>query len=162
MAVLKEPFGRTRNGEDVDKYILRSGELEAEVLTFGATIRRLLAPARSGEPVDVVLGYDSVRGYEDNGGYLGALVGRYANRIAGPCCVVDGETVPLEANEGPKQLHGGPRGFSRRVFQGRQDGENAVTFTYTAAAGEGGFPGELTLRVTYTLTPSDRAALLSQ
>ena len=65
MAVLKEPFGRTRNGEDVDKYILRSGELEAEVLTFGATIRRLLAPARSGEPVDVVLGYDSVRGYED-------------------------------------------------------------------------------------------------
>lgn len=97
MAVLKEPFGRTRNGEDVDKYILRSGELEAEVLTFGATIRRLLAPARSGEPVDVVLGYDSVRGYEDNGGYLGALVGRYANRIAGPCCVVDGETVPLEA-----------------------------------------------------------------
>ena len=115
MAVLKEPFGRTRNGEDVDKYILRSGELEAEVLTFGATIRRLLAPARSGEPVDVVLGYDSVRGYEDNGGYLGALVGRYANRIAGPCCVVDGETVPLEANEGAsKQLHGGSAGFSHR------------------------------------------------
>ena len=53
MAVLKEPFGRTRNGEDVDKYILRSGELEAEVLTFGATIRRLLAPARSGEPVEL-------------------------------------------------------------------------------------------------------------
>ena len=154
MAVLKEPFGRTRNGEDVDKYILRSGELEAEVLTFGATIRRLLAPARSGEPVDVVLGYDSVRGYEDNGGYLGALVGRYANRIAGPCCVVDGETVPLEANEGAsKQLHGGAAGFSHRVCRAEQTGESAVTFSLTSQAGEGGFPGTLELHATYELCP---------
>jgi len=154
MAVLKEPFGKTRDGAAVDKYILRSGELEAEVLTYGATIRRLVVPDRSGNLVDVVLGYDSVRGYENNGGYLGALVGRYANRIAGPRCVIDGRTVPLEANEGPaKQLHGGSAGFSYRVFEAEQSGESAVTFSLVSADGEGGFPGRLALRATYSLRP---------
>jgi aldose 1-epimerase len=154
MAVIKEAFGSTRDGQPVEKFILRCGTLEAEVITYGAALRALRVPDRNRDLVDVVLGYDSMAGYEDNSCYMGAVVGRYANRIAGASCLIDGVRVPLEANEGPKQLHGGPRGFSRRVFQGRQDGENAVTFTYTAAAGEGGFPGELTLRVTYTLTPS--------
>ena len=154
MAVIKEAFGSTRDGQPVEKFILRCGTLEAEVITYGAALRALRVPDRNRDLVDVVLGYDSMAGYEDNSCYMGAVVGRYANRIAGASCLIDGVRVPLEANEGPKQLHGGPRGFSRRVFEGRQDGENAVTLTYTAAAGEGGFPGELTLRVTYTLPPS--------
>lgn len=153
MAVIKEAFGSTRDGQAVEKFILRCGTLEAEVITFGAALRALRVPDRNGDLVDVVLGYDSVSGYEDGGGYLGAVVGRYANRIAGASCLIDGTRVRLEANEGSKQLHGGPRGFSHRVFEGRQDGESAVTLTYTAADGEGGFPGELALCVTYTLTP---------
>lgn len=155
MAVIQEPFGVTRGGQAVEKFILRCGWLEAEVLTYGAALRVLRAPDRNGEPVDVVLGYDNVAGYESGGCYIGAVVGRYANRIAGAGCVIDGRRVPLEANEGTKQLHGGPRGFSHRVFEGRKAGENAVALTYTAADGEGGFPGTLALQVTYTL--SERA-----
>ena len=151
MAVIQEPFGATREGQAVDRFILRSGAAEAEIITFGAALRTLLVPDRSGKQVDVVLGYDDVSGYQRGGGYLGAVVGRYANRIAGGSCLIDGRRVPLEVNEGPKQLHGGPQGFSHRVFQARQSGESAVTLTYDAADGEGGFPGALTLHVTYTL-----------
>lgn len=152
MAVVKEAFGATRDGQAVDKYILRCGCLEAEIITYGAVLRALRVPDRNREQVDVVLGYDSVAGYEEGPGYVGAVVGRYANRIAGASCLIDGQRIPLEANEGSKQLHGGPRGFDRRVFEARQAGENAVTLTYTSADGEGGFPGSLTLRVTYTLS----------
>lgn len=152
MAVIQAPFGATWEGQAVDRFTLRSGPAEAEIITFGAALRTLLVPARSGELVDVVLGYDGVDGYQQGSGYLGAVVGRCANRIAGASCLIDGRRVALEANEGPKQLHGGPLGFSHRVFQARQSGESAVTLTYTAADGEGGFPGALTLHVTYTLS----------
>ena len=155
MAVIQEPFGATREGQAVDRFILRSGAAEAEIITFGAALRTLLVPDRSGKQVDVVLGYDDVSGYQRGGGYLGAVVGRYANRIAGGSCLIDGRRVPLEVNEGPNQLHGGPQGFSHRVFQARQSGESAVTLTYDAADGEGGFPGALTLHVTYTLSGTD-------
>ena len=152
MAVSKEPFGVTRDGRTVEKFILRCGRLEAEVLTYGGTLRTLRVPDRNGEPVDVVLGYDTLAGYEDNDGYVGAVVGRYANRIAGARCVIDGQTVHLEANEGVKQLHGGPRGFNRQVFDARQSGESAVTLSYLSPDGENGFPGRLELLVTYALT----------
>ena len=111
---MKEPFGSTQDGRAVDQYTLRCGHLEAEVLTYGAALRLLQVPDRNGEHVDVVLGYDSVSGYEDNGGYLGAVIGRYANRIAGARCVIDGRVVPQSSNEGPKQLHGGPAGFDKQ------------------------------------------------
>lgn len=152
MAVMKEPFGSTQDGRAVDQYTLRCGHLEAEVLTYGAALRLLQVPDRNGEHVDVVLGYDSVSGYEDNGGYLGAVIGRYANRIAGARCVIDGRVVPLAANEGPKQLHGGPAGFSRQIFRPLDAGEDFVTLACTAPDGQGGFPGTLELWVTYTLT----------
>ncbi len=157
MAVLKEHFGTTRGGRTVERYILRSGSMEAEILTYGATLRTLWVPDRRRGALDVVLGYDSVAGYENNGGYLGAVIGRYANRIAGARCTLDGRSVALVANEGVKQLHGGPRGFDRQIFEGRQTGESAVALTYTADGGDGGFPGNLTLIVTYTLTDSSLA-----
>ena len=152
MAVKKVPFGATGDGQPVDKYILTCGAMEAEVITFGATVTALRVPDQEGRATDVVLGYSCVAGYEKNGGYVGALVGRYANRIAGASCLIDGERVALEASEGPKQLHGGVKGFSYRLFSGEITGDSQVTLTYTAADGEGGFPGQLTLKATYTLT----------
>lgn len=131
---------------------LRRGRMEAEVLTYGAALRALRVPDRNGGPVDVVLGYDAVSAYEANGGYLGAVVGRYANRIAGAACLIDGARVPLAANEGPKQLHGGPEGFSTQVFGVADAGEDFAVLTYASPDGQGGFPGNLTLRVTYALT----------
>lgn len=152
MAVLREPFGVTRDGRPVEKFTLRQGRMTAEILTYGAALRALWAPDKNGEPVDVVLGYDDLTGYEENGCYLGAVVGRYANRIAGAACSIDGRRVALEANEGIKSLHGGPNGFDRQVFELAQAAEDGVVLSYVSPDGEGGFPGELTLRVTYTLT----------
>ncbi|MDE7221614.1 MAG: galactose mutarotase [Oscillospiraceae bacterium] len=148
----KQPFGSTRDGRNVDMLTLRRGAMEAEIITYGAALRALRVPDKSGNSVDVALGYDDVRGYEDNGGYLGAVVGRYANRIAGASCLIDGERVPLVANEGAKQLHGGPEGFSTQVFSLEEAGEDFAVLTYVSPDGQGGFPGTLTLRVTYALT----------
>lgn len=152
MSVCKEPFGVTRDGRGVDKFILRRGGLEAEIITYGAALRALRVPDRDGKPVDVVLGYDTVEGYETNGGYLGAVVGRYANRIANASCLIDGRRTALVPNEDGKQLHGGPEGFSTQVFAAEASGEDGVTLTYVSPGGQGGFPGQLTLRVTYALT----------
>ncbi len=151
MAVSREPFGTDREGRNVEKLTLRRDGLEAEIITFGAALRALRVPDRTGRPVDVVLGFDRVEDYEICGGYLGATVGRYANRIAGASCLIDGRRVALEANEGTKQLHGGPAGFSHRVFDVLETGESSVTLGYVSADGEGGFPGTLTLRVTCAL-----------
>lgn len=152
MSVERRPFGVCSNGRKVDLFTLRCGALEAEVLTYGGIVRSLRVPDKNGSTVDTVLGYDSVAGYENNDGYVGALVGRYANRIQNAHCVIDGETVILTPNEGSKQLHGGPAGFSFQIFDGQIVGENAVCLSYTAVDGEGGFPGNLTLHATYTLT----------
>lgn len=152
MSVTKRPFGTTRDGQTVELFTLRCGAMEAEILTFGATVRALRVPDKNGAIVDVVLGYNSVAGYEANGGYLGALVGRYANRIANAAYEIDGKHISLEANEGKKQLHGGSVGFSHRVFDAEIAGESAVRLRYAAADGEGGHPGRLTLCATYTLT----------
>ena len=154
LAVQKEPFGVTASGEAVEKFTLRRGALSAEVITYGAALRALWVPGPDGAPVDVVLGYDSVAGYEENGCYLGAVIGRYANRIAGAKCTLDGAPLALVPNEGAKQLHGGPDGFDRKIFQMEEAGEDHVTLRYTSPDGEGGFPGTLMLRVTYTLTES--------
>lgn len=147
------PFGQTKDGRGVEKILLRSGNLEAEILTYGATVAALRVPDRQGKLVDVVLGYDSLSGYEEGGCYLGALVGRYANRIGGARFTLDGVTYPLVANEGTKQLHGGPEGFSFQVFQVAERTEDKVTLTYTEADGKNGFPGNFALAVTYTLSP---------
>ena len=152
MPVTRAPFGVTGDGQAVEVWTLTQGALEAEILTFGAAVRALRIPDRDGKALDVVLGYDTLAEYEHNGGYLGALVGRYANRIAKARCLIDGAVVPLEASEGENQLHGGVRGFSYRVFQAEAAGDSALRLTYTAADGEGGFPGALTLTATYTLT----------
>lgn len=147
------PFGRTEDGREVEKILLRSGSLEAEILTYGATVAALRVPDRQGNLVDVVLGYDALAGYERGGCYLGALVGRYANRIGGARFTLDGVTYQLEANEGTKQLHGGPEGFSFQIFQVVETAEDRVTLCYTEPDGKNGFPGNFELSVTYVLSP---------
>ena len=152
MSVQITPFGTTADGRAVEKILLRQGRLEAEIMTLGATVLALRVPDSSGELRDVVLGYTCPAAYEENSGYIGALVGRYANRIAGARCTVDGKELCLTANEGEKQLHGGPGGYSFQIFTPEILGENAAAFHYTAPDGENGFPGTLRLTATYTLT----------
>ena len=152
MAVIREPFGRTKDGREVEKLTLRRGALEAEVLTYGGALAALRVPDREGNCVDVVLGYRTLSGYTDNGCYLGALVGRYANRIGGAAITIDGRHYPLTANEGNKQLHGGPEGFSFQVFSVEELSEDCAVLAYTEPDGKNGYPGTLALKATYTLT----------
>jgi len=121
-------------------------------MTLGATVLALRVPRLSGEPVDVVLGYTCPAAYQENGGYIGALVGRCANRIAGARCTVDGQELRLTANEGTKQLHGGPDGYSFQLMTAEIVGDSAAAFHYTAPDGENGYPGTLRLTAVYTLT----------
>ena len=152
MSVARKPFGLTKDGREIELLTLRCGALEAEIITFGATVRALRAPGKDGSMVDTVLGYETVAGYEENDGYVGALVGRYANRIQNAHALIDGKSISLTPNEAKKQLHGGPDGFDRRVFAAEIVGESAIRLTYTSADGENGHPGTLTLAATYTLT----------
>ena len=151
MAVIQEPFGATREGQAVDRFILRSGAAEAEIITFGAALRTLLVPDRSGKQVDVVLGYDTLAEYETNGGFFGSLVGRYANRIAGGRFALNGREYTLARNDGPNHLHGGPEGFDKKVWQGRAQTRSSVSLSLFSPDGEEGYPGNLEVTVTYTL-----------
>ena len=152
MSVERMAFGATKDGQAVEKFLLKSGQLEAEIITYGATLTALRVPDKNGQAVDVVLGYRSVAGYEENGGYVGATVGRYANRIAGASFTIDGVTYPLAANEGTKQLHGGPGGYAHQLFRGEQTGERQVTWRIHDGDGANGYRGTVGMSVTYTLT----------
>ena len=136
-------------------YRLRSESgVEVSACTYGATITSILVPGRAGTRADVVLGFDSVVPYLSQTGYLGAIVGRYANRIARARFVLDGVTYQLQANDGANLLHGGARGFDKRLWSVpfTRERDEAVQFTRVSSAGEEGFPGTLQATVEYVLT----------
>lgn len=150
----KELFGYTATGEPVARYLMTNARgMTVCVLDRGAVLQSILVPDQSGELVDVVLGYDTVEGYEKAEGYLGALIGRNANRLGGAFLQLDDTRIQLTANEGPNQLHGGVHGFNEKMFSaiGEED-SNTLTLTCTSPDGEEGFPGNLHLTATYTLT----------
>ena len=152
-------FGRTSVGIPVERFTLSTGgEVSVSILTLGGIIQSLRVPDREGRPADVVLGYDDVAGYEGDTAYLGAIVGRYANRIRNAAFQLDGTRYRLAANNGSSHLHGGLGGFDRALWS-PQPFESAdgvgVTLSYLSADGEEGYPGNLRVRVTYTLTPTN-------
>jgi aldose 1-epimerase len=153
-------FGRLPDGRSVDLFTLTNGHgLEIRVMTYGGIITALRTPDRTGRLDDVVLGFDSLEGYLHDPPYFGAIVGRYANRIARGEFTVDGVMYHLARNNGPNSLHGGVRGLDKVLWSGepfRTDSGSGVTLRYTSRDGEEGYPGTLTVRVTYTLTPDDR------
>ena len=153
MSVERFPYGTTGDGRQVDRLLLRSGKMEAEILTYGGRLAALRVPDPTGETVDVVLGRAALRDYEADDAYLGAIVGRCANRIGGGGFSIDGRRYDLVCNEGTKQLHGGPAGWSFRVFDAVSSGESEVTLSLREADGANGYPGTMDASVTYTLTP---------
>lgn len=145
------PFGTAPSGEPVYLVELDNGRLSCQIITFGATIRSLVVPDRDGVPVDVVLGYDTLKGYLRNGGYLGATVGRYANRIAGGRFGLDGQIYELATNNGRNHLHGGRKGFSHRVWSITRLEDASVTLSLFSPDGEEGYPGDLICSVQFSL-----------
>ncbi len=145
------PFGTAPGGEPVFRIQLDNGVISCEIITFGATIRSLTVPDRNGNPIDVVLGYDTLKEYVRNGGYLGATVGRYANRIAHGSFQLNGCTYRLAANNGRNHLHGGRKGFSHRVWQITHAEETSVTLSLFSPDSDEGYPGNLICSVRFEL-----------
>jgi aldose 1-epimerase len=154
-----QPFGKTDEGIAVERYTLRNSRgMEVDVITWGAIVQRIVVPDKAGRPADVALGFDTLDGYLKAHPYFGAIVGRYGNRIANATFTLGGQKYQLAANNGPNSLHGGLRGFDKRVWTARPlstPAGPAVELTYVSQAGEEGYPGTLTTRVTYTVTEQD-------
>ena len=159
VAVSQSAFGTTPNGETVDLYTLTNAHgIEARIISYGAIVVSLKTPDRSGRFDDIVLGFDTLEGYLTRSRFFGAVVGRYANRIANARFTLDGRTYELAANNGRNHLHGGLRGFDKVVWKGepfQRDGAAGVAFTHVSPDGDEGYPGTLRASVTYTLTPRD-------
>jgi aldose 1-epimerase len=151
--VCKQPFGHASDGTAVDLYSLADGKIEVRIMTYGGIIVSLRAPDRDGKLDDVVLGYDSVDNYIAKTPYFGAIVGRYANRLAHGRFELDGQTYSIPNNHGDNALHGGTRGFDKVVWTAEQilDG---IELAYVSQDGDQGFPGTLTTRVQYSLSGS--------
>ena len=152
------------DGKPIELFTLTNAAgVQVTAMTYGGIITSWRVPDRRGELADVVLGYDDPAQYiKNNSPYFGAIIGRYGNRIARARFVLDGHTYTLAANNGPNHLHGGIRGFDKHLWHGepvrRADGAGVV-FTRTSADGEEGYPGNLKVRVAYTLTNANELAV---
>jgi aldose 1-epimerase len=162
--ISQAPFGKTADGTPVEIYTLRNAKgCEARIMTYGGIVVSLKVPDKNGNFGDVVLGYDKLDGYLTNNPFFGALVGRYGNRIAGGKFTLAGKEYTLALNNAPNNLHGGPIGFDKRVWKATTlltaDGP-VLQLTYLSKDGEEGFPGNLKVTATYTLT-ADNGLLLN-
>jgi aldose 1-epimerase len=154
----KTAFGKTTAGEEVELYTLKNAKgMQATITNYGGIVTSLKTPDRSGVYDDVVLGFDSIDGYLKEHPYFGALIGRYGNRIAKGRFTLNGVQYKLAQNNGENSLHGGIKGFDKRVWTAREvsGSEPVLELTYVSKDGEEGYPGTLTTRVTYTLTDNN-------
>jgi aldose 1-epimerase len=156
--VSKQPFGKTPDGTQVDIYTLKSGEIEARIITYGGILQSLKVPDKAGKSADVVLGFDTIDGYtggpKPNPAFFGAIIGRYANRIANGKFTLDGKTYSTPQNDGTNTLHSGPNGFDKAVWKAKEI-PHGVELTHVSIDGDAGFPGTLTAVVRYTLIGKD-------
>ncbi len=164
MNIFTVPFGVTSHGESAALYTLcNDNGMQVQITDFGGTLVSILAPDRDGKMTDVLLGYHTLAEYEQANGYLGALVGRYANRIAGASFELDGVVYDtLYVNDNKNHLHGGRIGFSKRIWNAETCADDAgahLILTLHSPDGEEGYPGNMDVTVTYTLT-NDNALIL--
>lgn len=158
----KENFG-VADGKKVEIYTLTNSKgVEARITTYGAALVSLKVPDNKGALADVVLGYDTVDGYVSDTAYFGATIGRYGNRIAKGKFTLDGKVYSLATNNGENHLHGGPKGFHKRIWKAKPytdaNGVN-LEFIYTSKDGEEAYPGKLNVKVVYTLTDNNEIKL---
>ncbi|MDX2034261.1 MAG: aldose epimerase family protein [Blastocatellia bacterium] len=154
--VKKEIFGKTQDGQEVEIYTLTNANgVEARIMTYGAIVVSLKAPDRAGRIEDVVLGFDDLDNYLKGHPFFGAVAGRYANRIGKGRFSLNGVEYKLATNNGPNSLHGGLKGFDKYVWKAKpgaaKDGA-ALELSHVSRDGDEGYPGTLSVRVTYTLT----------
>lgn len=153
-SVEKSAYGKTPDGQEIDLYTLTNANgMKAKIITYGGILTELWVPDRDGKMADVVLGHDNLKSYMDGHPYFGALIGRVGNRIAKGKFTLDGKEYNLATNNGPNSLHGGKLGFDKVVWRATTgtDINPWLKLTYTSKDGEEGYPGNLTVTVTYFL-----------
>ncbi len=160
MAVTKELFGTTKTGESIYRYFITNSKgMQAGVINYGAILVNLMVPDKDGNIADVVLGYDKLEDYYENGSFFGATIGPNANRIGGAKFEIDGQSFQLDVNDGPNNLHSHKDlGYHKMVWD-VVEGEDSVTFTLKDEDGNMGFPGNKTVSVTYTVTEENELKL---
>ena len=151
-------FETTVDGKQVSLYTLKSGDLTMQVTNFGARVVSLWAPDKNGNYEDIVLGYNNIDSYINNPGerFLGAVVGPYANRIAGGTYSIGEETYTFPQNNNGQTLHGGLKGLDMVVWDVKSVSESSIVLTYLHPDGQDGHPGNLSIEMTYTLTPDNK------
>jgi aldose 1-epimerase len=151
----KRPFGKTKDGQSVELYILTNKTgMEVAITNFGGTLVSLKTPDRNGKTGDVILGFDTAEEYENGRNFFGGTIGRYGNRIAHGKFTLDGATYTLAKNNGENHLHGGVAGFNKKVWQARDISSSAgqaLELTYLSKDGEEGYPGNLSVKVVFTV-----------
>jgi len=152
-------FGKLENGSPVFLYTLKNDSgMKVSIINYGAIVTHVFVPDKNGKFADVVLGYDSLNGYVNDKVFLGAIVGRYGNRIANGKFSLDGKEYQLAKNNGENHLHGGPKGFFKVLWDAepvKNDSVESLKLSYTSKDGEEGYPGTVKLTVTYTLTKAN-------
>src|ERR1700733_8061643 len=154
-------FGKDKDGGTGQIYTLTNAQgTEARITPYGATMVVLKTPDRNGTLADIVMGFDSVEGYTQTPPppYFGATIGRYANRIGGAKFSLNGKTYTLDKNDGANSLHGGIHGFDKVIWKAQPASgydPQSLEFSYLSKDGEEGYPGNLSVTVTYTLTPAN-------
>ncbi|XP_071080179.1 galactose mutarotase-like isoform X1 [Haliotis cracherodii] len=156
--ITEEEFGDTKTGEHVTRYTLtNNNNVLVRVLNYGATVTDILVPDKQGNVDDISLGFDDIRGYENNAIFcLGSVIGRFANRIKEAKFSMDGKTYNLAANHGSHFLHGGVKGFDEVVWTADIVDDKKLQLRYVSDDGEEGFPGVVTTTVTYELTDDNQ------
>lgn len=157
--ITQAPFGTMPDGTPITLYTLRNAKgAEATICNYGGIVTSLKMPDRNGNYSDVVLGYDNLGDYLKSSPFFGALIGRYGNRIAKGHFVLDGTEYTLPTNNPPNSLHGGDKGFDKVVWQATPHSSSSapsLELTYLSKDGEEGYPGNLSVKAVYTLTPAN-------
>jgi aldose 1-epimerase len=157
MSIERKHFGTLASGEDAQLFVLKAGELVVTLSDYGATLVSILVPSGRGGRDDILLGASTLSGYTAKHPFFGVTVGRYANRIGKSRFSLNGKEYALAANDGANHLHGGLKGFNTFVWKAESSeaaGGAAVKFSRTSPDGEEGYPGELDIAVTFTLSPN--------
>lgn len=153
---MKQNYGTLTDGQIIDEYTLtNANNMEVKIITYGGIITSINVPDRNGNIANVALGFDNLANYEAKSPFFGAITGQYANRIANGKFTLNEKEYNLPINDGPNTLHGGIKGFDKRVWAATErtnGGQPVLELKYTSVDGEEGFPGNLETTVTYTLT----------
>ena len=151
-SITEKPFGDYNKAPVIEYILANSSGMQAGILNYGGTITKLIVPDKNGKMGDVVLGFENFGGYTQKGNpFMGALVGRYANRIGGAKFTLDGKTYKLAPNNFGNSLHGGNIGFDKVIWNAEKIGDSSLKLTYRSKDGEEGYPGNLNVQVVYTL-----------